>query len=131
MIVDDPDTLAEVTAAFQSYERALMANDVETLDTLFRKAPETIRYGVGECLYGHEEILAFRKARPGGSPQRRLTRTVITTFGRDVAVANTEFVREGPGERSGRIGRQSHTWVRFEEGWRIVAAHVSLMGDSH
>ena len=127
MIVNDPEVLAEVTAAFDAYEAALMANDVAALDALFWASPQVIRYGVGETLYGQDEILAFRKARPGGSPQRTLTRTVITTFGRDHATANTEFVREG----STRIGRQSHTWARLPEGWRIVAAHVSLMGDGH
>jgi len=123
--VNDPETLAEVTAAFAAYEAALMANDVATLDGLFWASPHTVRYGVGEMLYGQDEILAFRRARPGGSPQRVLTRTVITTFGPDFATANTEFVREG----ASRIGRQSHAWVRLPEGWRIVAAHVSLMGD--
>jgi hypothetical protein len=124
MRINEPATLAEVTAAFHAYEAALMANDVVVLDALFRNAPETIRYGVGENLYGFDEIAAFRKARPGGSPQRRLTRTVITTFGTDFATADTEFLREN----SARIGRQSHTWVRTPEGWRIVAAHVSMMG---
>jgi hypothetical protein len=127
MIIDDPETLAEVTSAFEAYERALMANDVGTLDSLFWASPQALRYGVAECLYGHEAILAFRKARPGGSPQRQLTRTVITTFGKDFAVANAEFRRIG----ATRSGRQSQTWVRFREGWRIVAAHVSLIGDSH
>ena len=124
--VNDPEVLAEVTAAFQAYEAALMANDVETLDGLFWASPHILRYGAGENLYGQDEILAFRKARPGGSPQRVLTRTVITTFGRDFATANTEFQRAG----SARIGRQSHAWARLPEGWRIVAAHVSLMGDA-
>ncbi len=127
MIVNDPEVLAEVQAAFDAYEAALMANDVAVLDGLFWASPHVLRYGVGENLYGHDEILAFRKARPGGSPQRRLTRTVITAFGRDHATANTEFAREG----SSRVGRQSQTWARMPEGWRIVAAHVSLMGDSH
>jgi hypothetical protein len=127
MTIDDPEVLAEVTAAFAAYETALMANDVSVLDTLFWASPSVLRYGVGENLYGQDEIIAFRKARPGGSPQRTLTRTVITTFGRDYATANTEFVREG----SARIGRQSHAWVRLPQGWRIVAAHVSMMADSH
>ena len=126
-VINDPEVLAEVTAAFRAYETALMSNDVETLDGLFWASPHTIRYGVGETLYGQEEILAFRKARPGGSPQRVLTRTVITTFGRDYATANIEFAREG----SSKVGRQSHAWIRLPEGWRIVSAHVSLMGDSH
>ena len=126
MTINEPAVLAEVTAAFAAYEKALMANDVETLDALFWAAPHTVRYGVGENLYGQDEILAFRKARPGGSPQRALTRTVITTFGRDYATASTEFLRDG----WNRIGRQSHAWARLPEGWRIVAAHVSLMGDA-
>ena len=126
MTINDPAVLAEVTAAFGAYETALMANDVQALDALFWASSHTVRYGVGENLYGQDEILAFRKARPGGSPQRTLTRTVITTLGRDHATANTEFVRDG----SSRTGRQSHAWARLPEGWRIVAAHVSLMGDA-
>jgi hypothetical protein len=125
MTINDPAVVAEVTAAFAAYEAALMANDVAALDALFWASPLTVRYGIGETLYGQDEILAFRKARPGGSPQRRLTRTVITTFGQDYATANTEFLRDG----SSRIGRQSHAWARLPQGWRIVAAHVSLMGD--
>jgi hypothetical protein len=127
MTINEPQTLAEVTAAFAAYEAALMANDVAALDALFWASPNVLRYGVGENLYGQDEIIAFRKARPGGSPRRTLTRTVITTFGRDYATANTEFVREG----SARIGRQSHAWARLPEGWRIVAAHVSMMADTH
>ncbi len=127
MIINAPDVLAEVEAAFAAYEQALMANDMKTLDALFWASPEVVRYGVGEMLYGQDEIQAFRKSRSGGSPQRVLTRTVITTFGRDYATANTEFLREG----SARIGRQSHAWARLPEGWRIVAAHVSLMGEGH
>ena len=125
MTVNDPQVVAEVQAAFAAYEQALMTNDVRALDALFWASPQVLRYGVGETLHGQDEIAAFRRARPGGSPQRTLTRTVITTFGADYATANTEFVREG----STRIGRQSHAWVRLPEGWRIVAAHVSMMGD--
>ena len=127
MIINDPEVLAEVSAAFAAYEKALMANDVPALDSLFWASPQVLRYGVGENLYGQDEIVAFRNARPGGSPQRRLTRTVITTFGRDYATANTEFAREG----SAKVGRQSHAWVRLPQGWRIVAAHVSMMADTH
>jgi hypothetical protein len=127
MVINDPEVLAEVGAAFAAYESALMANDIPALDALFWQSDQVLRYGVGETLYGKDEIDAFRKARPGGSPRRTLTRTVITTFGRDYATANTEFVREG----ASRIGRQSHAWVRLPQGWRIVAAHVSLMGDGH
>jgi hypothetical protein len=127
MTINDPEVMAEVAAAFAAYETALMANDVATLDRLFWASPQVLRYGVGENLYGQDEIVAFREARPGGSPQRILTRTVITTFGQDYATANSEFVREG----SMRVGRQSHAWVRLPQGWRIVAAHVSLMADTH
>ncbi len=125
MRINDPEVVAEVTAAFAAYEAALMANDVDQLDTLFWASPHTLRYGVGENLYGHDAIAGFRQGRTGGSPQRLLGRTVITTFGRDFATANTEFMREG----ATRVGRQSHTWVRTDDGWRIVAAHVSLMAE--
>jgi len=127
MIINAPRALAELTAAFDAYEAALMGNDVEALDTWFWRSGFTLRYGVGENLYGFDAIAAFRLARPGGSPQRLLTKTVITTFGDDFGAANAEFQRVG----SARIGRQSQTWTRFPEGWRIVAAHVSLMADSH
>jgi hypothetical protein len=125
MRINEPEVLAEVRAAFDAYERALMANDIEALDRLFWSAPHTVRYGVGENLYGIDAIRAFRLARPGGSPQRRLTRTVITTFGLTFATADTEFLREG----SDQVGRQSQAWVRTCDGWRITAAHVSLMAD--
>jgi len=124
MVINDPVVVAEVTAVFEAYEAALMANDIKALDWLFWASPETVRYGVGENLYGEDEIMAFRKTRLGGSPQRMLTRTVITTFGRDFATANAEFRRDD----AGHVGRQSHTWVRLPEGWRIVAAHVSFKG---
>jgi Protein of unknown function (DUF3225) len=123
MMIDDPQTLAEVRAAFEGYEAALMANDVTALDQYFWQAPLAVRFGVGESLFGHEAIAAFRAARAGGSPQRRLRATQITCFGRDHAVAVTEFLREG----EAAIGRQSQVWVKFPEaGWRIVSAHVSL-----
>ncbi len=123
MIVDDPETLAEVTAQFVAYEQALVTNDVPALDGFFRNARETIRYGVRENLYGYAEIQAFRAARPGQGLERALERTSITTYGQDLATCSTMFRREG----STRVGRQMQTWVRFPEGWRIVAAHVSLM----
>ena len=122
MIVNDPATLAEVEAVFARYEAALVDNDVETLDALFWPSPLTIRYGPGESLYGQEEILAFRRARPAAGLARTLRRTVITTFGTDLATASTEFTREGVEA----IGRQMQTWVRMAGGWRVVAAHVSL-----
>jgi len=125
MLINDPETLAQVKAAFAAYEAALMSNDLERLDACFWPTPRVVRFGPGQNLYGIEAIRAFRIARVGGSPQRILANTVITTFGRDFATANTEFQREG----AARPGRQSQTWVRFAEGWRVVAAHVSLMGE--
>jgi hypothetical protein len=116
-----PDVVAEVTAAFMRYEEALNANDVAVLNELFRNAPYTLRYGIGEELYGHDQIAGFRAARiPPG--RRTISNTVITTFGRDFATASTEFRR--PGQPT--LGRQQQSWVRFPEGWRIVAAHVSF-----
>ena len=118
-----PEVIAEVTEAFMRYERALVANDVATLDTLFWNSPSTLRFGIGENLYGYEAIAAFRNARPPIDLTRRLHNTVIVSYGRDFATANTEFQREG----SELTGRQSHVWLRTEAGWRIAAAHVSLM----
>lgn len=117
------DVVAEVTAAFMRYEAALTSNDVAVLDELFWNHPCALRYGVGENLLGYEAIRAFRLARPSRGLARDLVNTVITTYGRDYATANTEFTRKG----ETRIGRQSHTWLRLPQGWRIVAAHVSLM----
>ena len=125
MIIDDPVILAEVTAAFHEYERALMADDVPAMDRLFADAPTTVRYGVGEVLYGADAIRAFRKGR-GGSPRRRLGRVAITTYGDSFATANAEFFRE----RSERRGRQSQTWVKFADGWKVVSAHVSIEGST-
>lgn len=125
LTLDDPEVIAELTELADLYEDALMANDVERLDALFWRSPHAVRYGVGENLYGFDEIAAFRKGRAGGSPQRRRLRTVVTALGRDVGVVNVEFQREG----GARVGRQSQTWVRTPEGWRIAAAHVSLMAD--
>lgn len=124
MDIDLPDVKAEVEAAFSRYETALVTNDVATLDTLFQDAPQTIRYGATENLYGIEEIRAFRAARPSTGLARELMRTVITTYGRDFAVASTLFVRE---TAPGRIGRQMQTWARTPDGWRVVAAHVSVI----
>ena len=125
MKINDPDTLREITAAFYEYERALMEDDVAVLDALFHQAPETVRYGVGEVLYGFEEIAAFRRSR-GGSPQRRLGRVAISTYGDALATANAEFFREGLDRR----GRQSQTWVKFPDGWKVVSAHVSIEGSN-
>ena len=123
MEINLPQVHEEVSAAFARYEDALIHNKVEVLDELFWNSPHTVRYGVTENLYGAAEILAFRKARPSTMLKRALQRTVITTFGHDHATAMTEFRREG----GNKIGRQSQTWVRHPEGWRVVAAHVSLL----
>ena len=124
MQVDLPDVLAEVTAQFARYEKALVTNDVAVLDELFRVDPRTLRYGIGENLYGHDAIMAFRAARSPAGLMRRTAGTVITTYGRDAAVASTLFYRD---MAPGKVGRQMQTWVRFPEGWRIVAAHVSVI----
>lgn len=126
MEINRPDTLAEVEAAFARYEAALTGNDVAVLDELFHTAPTTIRYGMGENLYGSDEILAFRKARPSVGLQRVLDRTVITTYGQDFATAATLFYRDAA---PGKVGRQMQTWVRFPQGWRVVAAHVSMIAE--
>ena len=126
MIVDDPETHAEVEAEFAAYERALTSNDVAALDAFFLHSAKAIRYGVGENLYGIEDIRAFRAARSPAGLTRDLERTQITTYGRDFAIAATLFRRASA---PGRIGRQMQTWVRFPEGWRIVAAHVSLIDE--
>jgi hypothetical protein len=118
------DVVAEVTAAFMSYQKALDADDLDTLDELFWKSPLTLRYGPNGTLLGHAAISGYRRGRKAEGAQavpRGMKNTVITTFGRDLAVTNTETTRAG----SRTIGRQSQTWVRIPEGWRIVAAHVS------
>jgi len=124
MEIDLPEVVAEVTAAFDAYEKALVTNDVDVLDVSFRQDPRTIRYGATENLYGYDEIAAFRAARSPVALGRTLSKTVITTYGRDFAVASTLYERPSA---PGRIGRQMQTWVKFPEGWRVVAAHVSLM----
>jgi Protein of unknown function (DUF3225) len=126
MQVDLPEVLAEVAAQFARYEKALVTNDVAVLDELFRDDPRTLRYGGGENLYGYQEIMAFRAARPAVGLMRRADRTVITTYGRDMAVASTLFYRDSA---PGKVGRQMQTWVRFPEGWKIVAAHVSVIDE--
>jgi hypothetical protein len=124
MDINRPDVKAEVEAAFALYEKALMANDVDVLQTLFWDSPHTIRYGIGENLYGHHEIGAFRAARSPVGLARTTSRTVITTYGNDFATASTLFHRE---TTPGKVGRQMQTWIRTPEGWRIVAAHVSVI----
>lgn len=124
MVIDDPAVKAEVEAAFRAYETALVSNDVATLEALFRDDPRTIRYGAAENLYGMDAIRAFRRARSPVGLQRALADTVITTYGRDFATAMTLFTRENA---PGKVGRQSQTWARFPDGWRVVAAHVSVI----
>ncbi len=126
MRINDPDVLAELQAAFVAYEAALVGNDVAALDASFWASRLTIRYGGGENLYGHDEIAAFRAARPQAGLDRTLERTVLTTYGRDFGTASTLFRRAGTPDR---LGRQMQSWVRFPEGWRVVAAHVSLIDD--
>jgi len=126
MQVDLPDVLAEVTEQFARYEEALVSNDVAVLDALFRPDSRTLRYGSGENLYGYDAIMAFRAARSPAGLMRRTAGTVITTYGRDAAVASTLFYRDSA---PGKVGRQMQTWVRFPEGWKIVAAHVSVIDE--
>lgn len=124
--IDLPDVKAEVEAVFTEYETALVTNDVATLDRLFLDAPTTIRYGGGENLYGYAEIRDFRAGRSPAGLERRLERTVVTTYGRDFATASTLFRRDSA---PGKVGRQMQTWIRTLDGWRVVAAHVSIIAD--
>lgn len=123
MKIDAPDILAEVNAAFDAYETALITNDVDMLDTLFWHDDRTLRFGAGENLVGIGEIRDFRNSRPGKGLTREITGRYVTTFGDDCAVANITFRRNG----DPRIGRQTQTWAKMPEGWRVVAAHVSWM----
>jgi hypothetical protein len=122
--INRPHVLAEVKAAFDRYEAALVANDVPVLDELFWNSPHTLRYGVGENLHGYEAIRQFRASRPATGLSRTVLRTQITTYGNDFATTHIEFHREG----ASRTGRQTQTWMRTTDGWRVVSAHVSLMG---
>lgn len=122
MIVDDPETLAEVTAVFHIYEKALLTHDSASLDAMFLHSPATVRYGVAEVQYGIDEVRRFRAAQKPF--ERTLSRTVITAYGRDVAVASTLFHRP---DFPGQVGRQMQTWVRTGDGWKVAAAHVSMM----
>jgi hypothetical protein len=122
--INIPEVLAEVTAAFERYEDALVHNKVEVLDELFWNSPRTLRYGATENLYGYDAIRAFRAARPATGLARSLLRVEITSYGDSFATANCEFQREG----GAKPGRQSQTWMKTSQGWRVVAAHVSLLG---
>jgi hypothetical protein len=124
MEIDLPEVIAEVKTEFERYEQALVSNDVGSLNGMFRNDARTIRYGLNENLYGYAEIAAFRAARSPHSLVRTLSRTVISSYGRDHAVASTLYYR---GNAPGKIGRQMQTWIRFREGWRVVAAHVSMI----
>ncbi len=124
MDIDLPDVKAEVEAAFAAYEIALVTNDVAALDSFFLDRPTTVRFGATENLYGYSEIAAFRAARSAAGLARSLSRTVVTTYGRDFAVAATLFHRSG---QPGRVGRQMQTWVRTASGWKVAAAHVSVI----
>ena len=126
MEINRPDVLTEVEAAFIDYERALVADDLAVLDRYFLDRPETVRFGVAENLFGSDEIAAYRRRGPLAGPDRRLVRTVITSFGDDFATVSTLFRREGI---AGRVGRQMQSWVRMPEGWRIAAAHVSIIDE--
>lgn len=127
MEIDIPEVVAELEAVFRRYETALVANDIEELDALFLDSPTTIRYGGGENLYGIEAIRAFRAGRSAAGLERRLSHTVITCYGRDFGVASTLFHRDSA---PGRVGRQMQTWIRTAEGWKVAAAHVSII-DEH
>jgi hypothetical protein len=124
--IDIPEVKAEVEAAFAEYERALVTNDVETLDRLFLNSEKTVRYGGAENLHGYQEIAAFRAARSPAGLERALERTLITTYGRDMATAWTLFRRES---MQGKVGRQSQVWLRTPEGWRVVAAQLSVIAE--
>jgi hypothetical protein len=126
MDIDLPDVVAEVTAAFEAYERALVSNDVAALNAMFHDDPRTVRFGGAENLFGYAQIKAFRAARSAVGLARALSNTVITAYGRDLAVESTLFRRDAA---PGKVGRQMQTWVRFAEGWRVVAAHVSVIAE--
>src|SRR5471030_3229718 len=126
MEIDRPDVVKEVKEAFERYERALVLNDVETLDAMFRDDSRTIRYGATEILYGYAEIKQFRAGRSPAGLARTLSKTVITTYGRDFAMASTLFHRAAT---SGKVGRQTQSWVKFSDGWHVVAAHVSVIDE--
>ena len=126
MVVNDPETVAELRVLYPRYEEALVNNDVEGLTRMFWPSPLAIRFGAGENLYGVEQIEAFRKSRPAVNLARRIVRLEIVTFGNDFGSVTLEFERDAADGAIVR-GRQSQVWVRFAEGWRIVSAHVSVL----
>lgn len=120
--INNPEVVTELKVAFLQYQKAVDANDFETMNKLFWKSPSTVRFGPNGTLIGHDAIATYRRERPGHvSSERMLGNTVITTFGRDFAATNTETMKHG----QTTVGRQSQCWVRTPEGWRIVSAHVS------
>ena len=124
LTINLPEVVAEVAAAYERYEKALAENNVEVLNEIFRNNPLTIRYGPNENLYGHDEIAAFRHARTPSDEAKKRSRTVVTTYGTDMGTVNTLFGRDSV---PGKIGRQSQTWMRTPDGWRVVSAHVSVI----
>ncbi len=120
--INRPEIVAEITEAFNRYEKALVSNDIQTLNELFWNTPHTIRFGLAEQAYGHDAIAGVRAARDPKDLMRTLTRIVITTYGTDFATASCEYRRND----SGRFGRQMQTWMRTGEGWKVAAAHVSI-----
>jgi hypothetical protein len=129
MLINDPAVVQELSELYPRYETALVSNDVENLIAMFWASPHTVRFGATENLHGIEEIVAFRKGRSPANLARAIDRLDILTFGQDFGEIAIEFSRLTP---SGIVrGRQSQTWVRLPEGWRIVAAHVSVLpGDT-
>ncbi|MBL0965690.1 MAG: oxalurate catabolism protein HpxZ [Blastomonas sp.] len=123
MELDDPGVLAEVRAVFDRYEAALMANDTTTLDAIFWADPRTVRFGIAEILYGHDAIRAFR-GRVKAYAQRVQRKVHLVAFGRDFAATHLEYERVG----TGLIGRETKIMARLPDGWRVVSAHVSLLG---
>ncbi|MHB1103351.1 MAG: oxalurate catabolism protein HpxZ [Devosia sp.] len=126
MRINDPEIVVEVESAFARYEAALTGNDIKMLDALFLASPHTIRYGIGENLHGIDAIRDFRRGRSPVGLARRLERTVITTYGADLAVAATLFYRDAA---PGKVGRQMQTWIRTDKGWQVAAAHVSIIDE--
>ncbi|MEQ1899278.1 MAG: oxalurate catabolism protein HpxZ [Devosia sp.] len=126
MEINLPAIVAEVEAAFAAYERAFVSNDIQALNDFFVKSESTVRYGVAEQQYGLEAIKAYRARQPSTGLERELLDTIITTYGRDAAVASTLFFRDSA---KGKVGRQMQTWIRVADGWRVAAAHVSLIDE--
>ncbi|HEY5753569.1 MAG TPA: oxalurate catabolism protein HpxZ [Chthoniobacterales bacterium] len=128
MTVDDRNVMQELQAAHEQYEDALVNNNVPVLDALFWDSPKVIRFGATENLYGSEAMREFRKNRPISGLAREVTRVEVHAFGRDAGATTVEFRRNVNGQV--KAGRQSQFWIRFEEGWRVVSAHVSYLEEA-